>query len=216
MLPGGADIISQGLHGKTVARVRRTMRLFIILLLLGFLTIFGVAYAQSRYVLQPGDTVEISVLQDPTLNRKIVIGPDGTISFPLAGHMRAAGLTAEALEMSLTKRLSKNYKSKLDVTVTLAEVRFGSEGRIYITGQVNKPGPYPITPGTHIMQAIALSGGLGRFAAGSRIQIHRRIAGEERVFVFDYDAFASGKKLEGNIPLEPGDVIVVPERGLFR
>lgn len=192
------------------------MRLFIILLLLGFLTIFGVAYAQSRYVLQPGDTVEISVLQDPTLNRKIVIGPDGTISFPLAGHMRAAGLTAEALEMSLTKRLSKNYKSKLDVTVTLAEVRFGSEGRIYITGQVNKPGPYPITPGTHIMQAIALSGGLGRFAAGSRIQIHRRIAGEERVFVFDYDAFASGKKLEGNIPLEPGDVIVVPERGLFR
>ena len=215
MLPGGADIISQGLRGKTVARVRWTMRLFI-LLLLGFLTIFGVAYAQSRYVLQPGDTVEISVLQDPTLNRKIVIGPDGTISFPLAGHMRAAGSTAEALEMSLTKRLSKNYTSKLDVTVTLAEVRFGSEGRIYITGQVNKPGPYPITPGTHVLQAIALSGGLGRFAAGSRIQIHRRVAGEERVFVFDYNAFESGKNLEGNIPLEPGDVIVVPERGLFR
>jgi polysaccharide export outer membrane protein len=215
MLPGGADIISQGLHGKTVARVRQTMRLFI-LLLLGFLTIFGVAYAQSRYVLQPGDTVEISVLQDPTLNRKIVIGPDGTISFPLAGHMRAAGLTAEALEMSLTKRLSKNYKSKLAVTVTLGQVSQGLGSRIYITGQVNKPGPYPITPGTHVMQAIALSGGLARFAAGSRIQIHRRVAGEERVFVFDYNAFESGKNLEGNIPLEPGDVIVVPERGLFR
>jgi polysaccharide export outer membrane protein len=214
MLPGGADIISQGLHGKTVARVRWTMRLFI-LLLLGFLTIFGVAYAQSRYVLQPGDTVEISVLQDPTLNRKIVIGPDGTISFPLAGHMRAAGLTAEALEMSLTKRLSKNYKSKLAVTVTLGQVSQGLGSRIYITGQVNKPGPYPITPGTHVMQAIALSGGLARFAAGSRIQIHRRVAGEERVFVFDYNAFESGKNLEGNIPLEPGDVIVVPERGLF-
>jgi polysaccharide export outer membrane protein len=66
------------------------------------------------------------------------------------------------------------------------------------------------------MQAIALSGGLGRFAAGGRIQIHRRVAGQERVFVFDYDAFASGKNLEGNIPLQPGDVIVVPERGLFR
>jgi polysaccharide export outer membrane protein len=148
------------------------MRLLI--LCLGLL-IAGVAHSQpARYVLQPGDTVEISVLQDPTLNRQIVIGPDGTISFPLAGHIRAAGLTAEALEATLTKKLSKNYKSDLEVTVMLSKVNEGLESRIFVTGEVNKPGPYPIAPGTNVMQAIALSGGLGRFAAGSRIQIHRR------------------------------------------
>ena len=91
-----------------------------------------------------------------------------------------------------------------------------SESKIYVTGEVNRPGPYPISPGTSVMQAIALSGGLGRFAATSRIQIHRRTAGKDQVFLFDYDAFKSGKNLEGDIPLQPGDVIVVPEKGLFR
>jgi len=65
------------------------------------------------------------------------------------------------------------------------------------------------------MQAIALSGGLGKFASKSRIQIHRNVGGREEVFVFNYSDFLSGKNLESNIPLKPGDLIVVPERGLF-
>jgi protein involved in polysaccharide export with SLBB domain len=72
-----------------VLKVMRFSRL--VFVFIGLVTLAGLAQAQQpRYVLQPGDTLDISVLQDPTLNRKIVIGPDGTISFPLAGHIRAA------------------------------------------------------------------------------------------------------------------------------
>lgn len=185
--------------------------------ILGLLAFCGITSAQqANYALQPGDTIEVSVLQDPTLNRQIVIGPDGTISFPLAGHIRASGLTTEVLESTIAKKLSKNYQTPPQVTVMLANVGNGGENRIYVTGEVNKPGPYPMSPGTSVMQAIALSGGLGRFAATSRIQIHRRAAGKDEVLLFDYDAFESGKNVEGDILLEPGDVIVVPEKGLFR
>jgi polysaccharide export outer membrane protein len=173
------------------------------------------AGSAGSYALQPGDSVEVSVWQDPTLNRKLVVGPDGMVSFPLVGHFRAAGMTIPALEALLTKRLKKNYQTDPQVTVMLSSVSEGTESQIFITGEVNKPGPYSIKPGTSVMQAIALSGGLGRFAAKSRIQIHRKTGGTEQVFVFDYSDFESGKNLEGDIPLQPGDVIVVPERGLF-
>jgi len=188
-----------------------------LIVVVGVLASVGVSHAQQpRYVLQSGDTVNISVLQDPSLDRSIAIGPDGTISFPLAGHIRAGGLTAEALENALTRRLSKNYKGKLDITVTLVQVNQSFESRIFVTGEVNKPGPYPRAPGTNVMQAITLAGGLGRFAAGGRVQIHRNVGGQEQVYEFDYDDYASGRNREENIPLRAGDVIIVPERGLFR
>jgi polysaccharide biosynthesis/export protein len=173
------------------------------------------AQQPENYTLQPGDSVEVSVLQDPTLNRRVIIAPDGMISFPLVGHLRASGMTIQALESQLSKRLRKNYQTDPQVTVMLSEVNASSGSQVFITGEVNKPGNYTITPGTSVMQAIALSGGLGRFAAKSRIQIHRKVAGSEQVFLFDYSDFESGTNLEGNIPLQPGDVIVVPERGLF-
>ena len=192
-----------------------SMRVLAVIALLQILC--GTASAQEeRYTLQPGDTIEVSVLQDPSLNRQIVISPDGTISFPLAGHLRVSGMTVEALEGTIAKKISKNYKTPPQVTIMLANVGTGGENKVYVTGEVNKPGPYPLATGTTIMQAIALSGGLGRFAATSRIQVHRKVAGKDQVFLFDYDDFESGKNLDGDIPLQPGDVIVVPEKGLFR
>ena len=167
------------------------------------------------YALQPGDELDISVWQDPSLNRQTVIAPDGMISFPLIGQVKAAGKTIPTLEKEFSKRLSKNYQTPPQVTITLSAVREGSGSLVYITGEVNKPGPYPLTPGMSVMQAIAMSGGLGRFAAKSRIQIHRRVRGAEQVFLFDYGDFLSGSNPASDIVLEPGDVIVVPERGLF-
>jgi len=191
------------------------MRVLAVIAMLQILS-WSASAQEPRYTLQPGDTIEVSVLQDPTLNRQIVIGPDGTISFPLAGHIRAGGLTIEALESTIAKKISKNYQTPPQVTIMLTNAGTGGENKVYITGEVNKPGPYPLSMGTTVMQAIALSGGLGRFAAKSRIQVHRKIAGKDQVYLFDYDDFESGKNLEGDIPLQPGDVIVVPEKGLFR
>jgi polysaccharide export outer membrane protein len=190
------------------------MRIIVSLLVL-LLGTPALAQQPGAYALQPGDKLEISVWQDQTLNRQIVIAPDGMISFPLVGHIRAAGLTVQGLEKTLSKRLSKNYQAPPQVTVMLSEVTAGGASQVFVTGQVNQPGTYPLTAGMTVMQALALSGGLGKFAAKGRIQVHRRVSGSEQVFVFDYSDFESGRNLTGNIPLQPGDVIVVPERGLF-
>ena len=104
------------------------------------------ALAQTE-PLQPGDTLQISVLQDPKLDRQVVIAPDGMISFPLAGHIKAAGITPQSLENLLRARLQKNYTERLDITVSLAAVNpteaADSRPRVYISGEVLKPGPYP-------------------------------------------------------------------------
>lgn len=176
------------------------------------------AFAQSE-PLQAGDTLQISVWQDPKLDRQVVIGPDGMISFPLAGHIKAEGITAQALENLLRARLQKNYTGKLDITVSLAKANpveeSASRARVYISGEVLKPGSYPLKPPITIAQAIALAGGLSPFAAARRIQIHRNAGGTENVLVFDYKAFQSGTQPTENFALRSGDIIIVPERGLL-
>jgi protein involved in polysaccharide export with SLBB domain len=112
--------------------------------------LLGISCAASAqkagYTLQSGNAIEISVLQDPSLNRKLVTAPDGVISFPLAGQVRTGGRTVKALESQLAKRLGKNYLAPPQVTVTLAETGAGAIGggtaspRIYVTGEVNNPG----------------------------------------------------------------------------
>ena len=86
---------------------------------------------------------------------------------------------------------------------------------IYVTGEVAKPGQYEIKTAVNVLQAIAMSGGLGPFAAERRIKIRRKTAGREILLHFDYAAFVSGKNLSSNIKLHAGDVVIVPERGLF-
>lgn len=190
-------------------------------LLVAFLLLFSFAVDASAQVapLNPGDTIHISVWQDPKLDRQVVVGPDGMISFPLAGHIRAGGLTPPALENVLRQKLQKNYTSRLDITVSLAAVNkeeeFESKPRIYITGEVLKPGPYVIRTNTNVMQALALAGGLGPFAATKRIQIRRQQNGTDSTFLFNYKDYVAGTNTADNINLQSGDVIIVPERGLF-
>lgn len=192
------------------------MRVLLALLFFcGFLTS---AMAQIE-PLHPGDTIQISVWQDPKLNRQVVIGPDGMISFPLAGHIQAGGLTPQALENVLRRRLQKNYTSHLDITVSLAAVnreeQVETKPRVYITGEILKPGPYIIRADTNVVQALALAGGLGPFAASKRIQIHRQVNGTDSTFLFNYNAYVEGTNTADNINLRSGDVIIVPQRGLF-
>ena len=171
--------------------------------------------------------VDISVWQDPKLDRKVLISPNGMISFPLAGHIHAGGLTAQGLENILKQRLKKNYTGQLDITVSLTAVNKELEDetrpRFYVTGEVLRPGPYLLRPNTSVVQALALAGGVGPFAATRRIQVHRKIRGVETTYLFNYNEYQSGADVthdaEGspniNINLRPNDVIIVPERGLF-
>jgi polysaccharide export outer membrane protein len=190
----------------------------VLLALLFFCGFLSSAMAQVE-PLHPGDTIQISVWQDPKLNREVVIGPDGMISFPLAGHIQAGGVTPQALEQLLRRRLQKNYTGRLDVTVSLAavnpETQLETKPRIYITGQVLRPGVFFIRPNTTVVQALALAGGLGAFAARRRIQIHRQVGGKDSFYLFDYNAYESGTDARDNITLQSGDTIIVPQRGLF-
>jgi polysaccharide export outer membrane protein len=140
------------------------------------------------------------------------------ISFPLVGPVRASGRTPEQLADFLKARLRDKYTTDLDITVSLVALtreRDEERPRIFITGEVRTPGAYPLRTRTNVMQALALAGGLGPYAAKQRIQVRRKISGGESIFVFDYAAFELGTNLLDNIDLRQGDVIIVPERGLF-
>jgi polysaccharide biosynthesis/export protein len=186
--------------------------------ILALLVLCGTWATVVAQELQPGDTIAISVYQDSKLDRQVVVGPTGFISFPLAGQLKAGGLTPEALEKTLRAKLRDKYTGSLDITVSLiATTKPDDEQkpRFYITGEVNKPGPYVLRTGTTVMQAIAMSGGLGQFAARKRIQIRRKVAGVESTLLFNYGAFESGADIGGNVELQPGDVIIVPEKSFW-
>ena len=184
--------------------------------LLALLTV--VSAQAASYRLRVGDALSISVWQDPKLDRQVVVGPDGTIAFPLAGHIVAAGQTLQAVEAALSNKLKGNYNTALDVTVALTATvdKKAVDATIYVTGEVNKPGAFPLgNQPVNALQAIALSGGFSPFAATSRIVINRQSHGQELQFIFNYRDFESGRDLSGNIDLRAGDVVVVPEKGLF-
>lgn len=180
---------------------------------------FSFATAHAQQALRPGDTVSISVWQDPKLDRTLVIGPDGYIGFPLVGQIRASGLTPRALEDVLKSRLAKNYTGGIDVSVSLAAVNREYEDetkpKVYVSGEVLRPGPYFARPTISVAQALALAGGLSPFAAKHRIQIHRQERGLDMIMVFDYGAYQAGVEPNNNINLRSGDVVIVPERGLL-
>jgi polysaccharide export outer membrane protein len=188
-------------------------------ILIFLLCLCGATRAAQAQTLKPGDSLSISVMQDSKLDRSVVIDPSGQIAMPLAGHIRADGLTPQALENIIKNRLRSNYKDEnLDVTVALTNSVVPEEDlkpKIFITGEILRPGSYVVRQQTTLMQAIALAGGLGPFAAKRRIMVRRRGGPGENIFMFDYRAYEAGQDLEGNITLRAGDVIMVPERGLF-
>jgi len=175
------------------------------------------AFAQTVKV---GDNLAISVMQGSKLDRTVVVDPSGQIAFPLAGHFRVSGLTPQGVENILKEKLRNNYKDdSLDVTVSLLAVKEVPEEdlkpKVFITGEISRPGSYVVRQKTTLMQAISLAGGLGPFAAKRRIMVRRRSPTGEDIFMFDYRAYEAGEDLEGNITLHAGDVIMVPERHLF-
>ena len=191
------------------------MRILIFLLFFGIMS--PSAFAQAIKV---GDNLSITVVQDSKLDRTVVVDPSGQIAFPLAGHFRVSGLTPQAVESILKEKLKNNYKDEsLDVTVSLLAVKEVPDEdlkpKIFVTGEILRPGSYVVRQKTTLMQAIALAGGLGPFAAKRRIMVRRRTPTGEDIFMFDYRAYEAGQDLEGNIALHAGDVIMVPERGLF-
>lgn len=179
------------------------------------------AVAQENYRIIPGDTLNVTVLEDPNLNSSVLVRPDGRVTLPIAGSIQVVGRSPEQVQAIVRSRLSGSFNVTPTVTVSITGLGDPEEipDIVYVLGQVNEPGAIEVLPPRtiNVLQAIAQAGGLGRFARGEDIQI-RRVdleTGEETVFAFDYSALEDGLLLDSNIPLRDGDVIFVPERGLF-
>ena len=177
------------------------------------------AHAQAAgYRIQPGDSLSVTVLEDDTLNRQLLVLPDGRISMPLAGSVTAGGQTVDAVERTIANKLASNFAVRPNVFVSVAAVdEEAGQFPIFVLGQVTTPGEVQVDPGTTMLQAIALSGGLERFAATKRIQLRRTdpVTHQEKLFLFNYNAVERGGSIESMITLREGDVIIVPERRLF-
>lgn len=160
----------------------------------------------DSYLLGPEDALEISVWKEPELTKQMVVRPDGMISYPLIGEVKAAGHTVKQLQEEILKRLQK-FVTDVNVTVILLKTQFY---KIYVTGKVNKPGEFLVGKPTSVMQAISLAGGVTPFAWSGSIIVLRKVGGKEEVFPFNYNKVAKGRNLEENRILMPGDVVVVP------
>ncbi len=180
------------------------------------------ALAQG-YRVQPGDVLSISVLEDANLNRELLVRPDGGISMPIAGNIRAAGNTVQSIERIITERLAPGFSISPSVSVALASLADPTANDeepetmdVYFIGEIGSPGLREVRLGATLLQAIADAGGLTPFAADRRIQLRRTDrTGKETIFLFNYRAVENGATISNNLRVQQGDIIVVPERKLF-
>jgi polysaccharide biosynthesis/export protein len=163
--------------------------------------------ADESYMVQSGDTLSISVWKEPDLQAPVVlVRPDGTFSFPLVGQVDARNKSVTQLQQIVTERLSK-YISDPVVTVSVQEIK---GNKVYVIGQVAKPGEFIVNPRVDVMQALSMAGGTTPFASLGNIIILRRSGGTQTAIPFHYSDVIKGKDLAQNIRLESGDVVVVP------
>ena len=158
------------------------------------------------YVVGPGDVLDISVWKNETLDKRVTVLPDGRISFPLIGEITAGGKTVAELVKELEKRLGR-YVPDVNLSLMVHQV---NSMLIYVIGRVNNPGRFVLNTEVNVLQALAMAGGLNPFAKRSKIKIFRKKTQQTELFNFDYDDVAQGRRLEQNIQLRRGDVIVVP------
>ena len=161
---------------------------------------------RQPYQVQAGDVLQVSVWKEDYLQRDVLVRPDGGISFPLAGDVAAANHSVIEIRDSLAQQLSRYIP---DPVVTVA-VKTIAGNKIYILGQVQRPGTFVMNPQVDVMQALAMAGGTTPFAALNDIKILRRTDGRQQVIDFRYSDVERGRRLEQNVMLESGDIIVVP------
>lgn len=176
--------------------------------------IFGASQTfavDADYTINPGDVLQVTVWKEEGLDREILVLPDGTITFPLIGSFSVEGQTPANVQASVKEKLRKLIP---EASVTVM-VKAALGHTVSIIGQVTKPGEIVMGHGLTVMQALSQAGGLTPYADESSIKILRRENGKETAIAFDYSDISSGHKLDKDITLSVGDVVVVPTAGLF-
>lgn len=168
----------------------------------------------QEYRVQPGDTLRVEVVEDQSLNRTLLVSPDGRISLPGAGALRVNGLTIEQIQRALAQRLAPGFVNPPNVFVDIQALAPEDEDpvtSIFVVGEANTVGRIELEPGTTLLQAFAEFGGFTNFAATKRIQLRR---GSE-IYTIDYSKILDGSSRNGSVRMHEGDVIIIPQRKLF-
>jgi polysaccharide export outer membrane protein len=174
--------------------------------LVGLLLVGSALAQEAGYTVKPGDTLTISVWKEPDLQGPVLVTPDGAFSFPLVGQVDARGKTVTELQNILAAKLSKFIADPV-VTVSVQDIR---GNKVYVIGQVNRPGEFIVNPRVDVMQALSMAGGTTPFAALGDIIILRRTGTQQEALRFDYTDLVKGRNLQQNIELRSGDIVVVP------
>jgi polysaccharide biosynthesis/export protein len=164
------------------------------------------ATEDPNYSIAPEDVLTIDVWKEPEISRTVPVRRDGKISLPLLNDLQAAGLTPTQLGAEIVEKLRATIVHP-QVTVIVAQM---SSLRIYILGQVTRAGAYPLVPDMTVMQALSIAGGFTPYANLKKIYVMRSENGASKIFPMNYKEVVSGHKPQQNIPLKPGDTIVVP------
>jgi polysaccharide export outer membrane protein len=159
-----------------------------------------------NYVIGPDDVLQIVFWREKDLSGEVVVRPDGRISLPLLNDVVAAGRTPDELRTELIERASP-FLAEPNATVVVKESR---SRKVFITGNVEKPGPYFLTGRTTVVQLIAMAGGLKEFADQKGIVVMRGSGGRQVTYGVDYHSIVRRQNLEQNLDLLPGDTVLVP------
>lgn len=161
----------------------------------------------TDYVIGPDDVLSIVFWRDADMTQEVTVRPDGNITLPLMGDIKAAGLKPTELRDLVATGASKFIEDP-NVTVVVKQI---NSRNVFITGGVTRPGPYPVSGQMTVLQLITVAGGLTEFADGKNIRILRLENGKTTYLKFNYNDVQDGKKLEQNIVLKPGDSVMVKQ-----
>ena len=169
-------------------------------------TVASTAPTRPAYLLKEGDTLEVSVWQEDSLRKELRVLPDGSITFPLVGRVEVAGHTAEETQNRVAEKL-KSYLSDPVVNVVINNI---NGNRVYVIGNVARPGPVILDVPMSVLQVLSLAGGLGRFADENAIKILRSDANGVQTLLVRYSDLIKAKDLSTNVQLRAGDTLLVP------
>jgi polysaccharide export outer membrane protein len=164
---------------------------------------------KAPYLIGPSDILQVTVWKNPELSlQQVPVRPDGRISVPLANDVQAAGLTTDQLKQVLTEKLAE-YVTSPEVTVVVMQV---NSRKVYVLGEVARPGPVPLGQDMRVLDALSFAGGFNTFADKDKVKVIRRgTNGAVSEYRFSYSDFVTGTKDDANMLLENGDTVVVSD-----
>jgi polysaccharide export outer membrane protein len=159
------------------------------------------------YTVGPGDVLQVRAWKNEALSQRVIVRPDGYVTLPLVGDVVAGGRTVDSIAQDIASRAKQFYTEVPVVSVEVAELH---SYRVFVLGEVTRPGEFTPRAQITILQAIALAGGFTRFAAPGKVVVVRRDVQGERRIPFAYDRVVEGGALEQDLPLQSNDTVVVP------